>query len=151
MRRRQAHNIMHGVCKMDKNIYQIWYGMIRRCEDTAWCRYNSWGGRGITVCDEWHDVTKFYEWTKNNGYEKGLQLDRIDNNKGYSPQNCRFITDKENSRNCRRTIKLNINGITKSLSEWSEITGVNNNTIHTWIKRNGIEFAENKIENFIIN
>lgn len=69
-----------------------------------WARY---GGRGIKVCEEWSTVLPFMSWALKNGYEEGLQIDRINNNTGYSPDNCRFVTRTENARNNSHT-KLNV-------------------------------------------
>jgi hypothetical protein len=72
--------------------------MKRRCYDPKRKAYINYGGRGIFVCDEWkNDVSKFIQWALGNGYQKGLTIDRIDNDKGYSPDNCQFLTLSENS------------------------------------------------------
>ncbi len=66
--------------------------MIRRCHDPRHKRYSEWGGRGIIVCPEWHDFQSFDVWATQNGYSKKLRLDRRDNNLGYFPSNCRFVS-----------------------------------------------------------
>jgi len=75
--------------------------MKRRCANRKDSAYPRYGGRGIKVCREWHDLKKFVTWAENNGYRKGLEIDRIDNDKGYSPENCRWTTSKEQGRNKR--------------------------------------------------
>ena len=71
-----------------------WYE--QRCYDKNQSHYHLYGGRGITICDEWTNnfPREFYEWAYENGYKKGLSIDRIDNNKGYTPYNCRFVKER---------------------------------------------------------
>lgn len=88
-------------------IYGIWKGMKKRCYNPKDRRYHRYGGRGITICDEWiNNPQAFVEWALENGYQHGLQIDRIDNNGNYSPDNCRFVTllvNQHNSSNCKIT------------------------------------------------
>ena len=80
----------------------VYFNMKRRCYDSKTWNYKNYGGRGIRVCNKWNnDVVKFIEWALINGYGKGLQIDRINNDGDYSPDNCRFVTPKENSNNRR--------------------------------------------------
>lgn len=79
--------------------------MRNRCENPNAKDYKNYGAKGISVCDEWKKVIPFCEWALDNGYEKGLQIDRIDPDKGYCPENCRFITRIENLRR-RKFVKL---------------------------------------------
>jgi len=88
--------IKHGLSRTKG--YSIWAGMMRRCHSPKHQNYHRYGGRGITVCEEWHDVKVFCEWF-NKHYEPGLSIDRTDNEKGYSPSNCQFVTNKEQSQN----------------------------------------------------
>ena len=74
--------------------------MRRRCKDPA--KANSYLNKGVTVCDEWLDYREFYEWSINNGFDEALEIDRIDADKGYSPDNCRWITHYENVQNIIR-------------------------------------------------
>lgn len=83
-------------------LYKMWNNMMSRCYNKNVPRYKDWGGRGIKVCDEWkNDHFSFYKWVKKNGYNKDLQLDRIDNDKDYCPENCRFVTQSINQSNTR--------------------------------------------------
>lgn len=103
----------------------VWRNMIQRCHNPNHHQYCSYGGRGITVCDEWrNDYSCFREWALKNGYAQGLTIDRIDNNGGYSPQNCRWATYKEQNRNKRSNRNITLNGETKCLSEWAEFFGI---------------------------
>lgn len=82
-----------------EKIYAVWNNMIRRCSWPGSTRYSRYGGRGISVCDEWGDIKVFKAWAVSNGYKDGLQIDRIDNDGNYSPENCRFVTCAKNVRN----------------------------------------------------
>jgi hypothetical protein len=103
----------------------VWGAMIDRCTNTRAKRYSDYGGRGITVCKEWKDnFLNFYNWAITNGYAKGLQVDRVDNNKGYSPDNCRIASSTVNGRNKRNNRVIEYNGESHALSYWSEKLGL---------------------------
>jgi len=83
-------------------LYNIWQNMLKRCNNPHSSRYSDYGGRGITVCDEWlHDFIAFRDWALTHGYRDYLTIDRINNDKGYSPDNCRWATVAEQNRNKR--------------------------------------------------
>ena len=103
-----------------ERLYKIYRGMKTRCTNPNRDDWKDYGGRGITVCDEWEIYENFKSWALNNGYSDDLTIDRIDVNKGYCPENCRWVTLKEQARNKRNTVKLTINGIEKSLADWCE-------------------------------
>lgn len=132
-----------------EKIHRVWYGIIERCYSELHKSYHEYGGRGITVCDEWkNDFQAFYDWAMSNGYKEGLQIDRIDNNGNYDPKNCRFVTASENCRNRRTARIIEFNGEKKSLVEWSEITGLNPDTITERIKNGwSVEEALTTIKN----
>lgn len=110
----------HGMT--NTRIFKIWNRMNQRCAKPYISSYKYYGGRGITVCKEWkNDFQKFYEWSLKNGYADNLTIDRIDNNLGYSPENCRWITRKENCRNKRNNRLITFEGETKTISEWAEL------------------------------
>lgn len=101
-------HIKHGRLTNGKRerLYNIWVSMKQRCFNENDKNYFRYGGRGITVCDEWeNDYEVFRKWCLENGYEKGLDLDREDNNGNYTPSNCRFVTHQENLLNTHRAKK----------------------------------------------
>lgn len=96
-----------------------------RCLNPNCKAYPDWGGRGITICQEWlDDPKKFAEWALSHGWKKGLSIDRIDNNGPYSPENCRFVTDATQSINKRNNRWIEVNGERKTISQWAEVIGV---------------------------
>lgn len=103
-----AKSKSHGLT--GTNIYNRWRSMKQRCYDPNADMYGIYGGRGIKVCDAWQEFVPFYEWAIANGYSKNLQLDRIDNNGNYGPENCRWVTASENSNNRRTSHFVEYNG-----------------------------------------
>ena len=98
-------NTKHGACKGGKRsrLYRIWSGMIRRCTDIKHKDFKNYGGRGIIVCGEWKDYEPFKDWALCNGYADNLEIDRINTDGDYTPENCRWVTDYENANNRRNT------------------------------------------------
>lgn len=122
----------------NSNLYNSWKHMKERCYNPSCPDYHHWGGRGITVCDAWKaDYLAFKEWALANGYKKGLTIDRIDNDGNYEPSNCRWATKKEQSNNRRGLHYITYNGETKTITEWSIITGVAITTLNMRIKHYG--------------
>ena len=115
-------NTKHGLFNIEKRLYRCWQDMKNRCYNPSRKKYKIYGGRGITVCDEWkNNFENFFNWAKNNGYMENLTLDRINVNGNYCPENCRWATAKEQANNTRKNRKITINGTTKNLCEWLEI------------------------------
>lgn len=115
-------NYIHGLSR--HQLYGVWSTMKARCANTKNKKYPRYGGRGITVCEEWQTFEPFYEWAMANGYRNNLTIDRIDNDGDYCPENCRWVTLQKQANNTSKTIKIEFNGETKTLSEWAEIIGV---------------------------
>lgn len=129
-------------------LYNVWSSMIDRCYRTSCKGFPRYGGRGIRVYDEWRNsFAVFYLWAMNNGYQRGLEIDRINNDGPYAPWNCRWITSKENCRNTSTCVAVCITDLssgesitTSTIQEASEITGVNHNTIRRMMR--GIKTSE---------
>lgn len=113
-------------------LYRIYRGMWQRCYDKNVRQYSRYGGRGITICDEWmgdDGFENFRDWSLENGYSDTMSIDRIDNDCGYSPNNCRWATNKEQMNNRRNNVFLEVNGVRHIMAEWSDITGICRSTI----------------------
>lgn len=121
--------LIKGKTYYTKPWYPSWHAMLDRCENPNVENYPMYGGRGIKVCAEWHDIQEFEKWAEQSGYEPGLTLDRIDVNGDYCPNNCRWATRKEQANNRRNTLYITFLGETHTLSEWAEMLGVNRSTL----------------------
>lgn len=119
----------HGMRKT--KIYGVWSAMKRRCANKNTKAYHNYGGRGITVCDEWQEFTSFYNWVKVSGYNDTLTIDRIDNEKEYSPSNCRWVSRKVQANNTRVNVWYEYNGQKKTLSQWSDVCGISYGTLES--------------------
>lgn len=127
---------------VEKRLYEIWIGMKKRCSPNATNnkRYKNYAGRGIKVCDEWsNSYEAFRSWALGNGYDGyatfgECTLDRIDNNGNYCPENCRWADATTQQRNKNNNFLITFNGETKTLAEWSEITGISRHAISDRIK-----------------
>lgn len=118
-----AYSTTHGESKT--RLYHIWYSMRQRCYYIKHKSYREYGGRGITVCDEWRDSFEaFRDWALSHGYSDTLTIDRINNDGNYCPENCRWVNTKQQVRNRRNTRTITYRGQIKSIAEWSEITGI---------------------------
>lgn len=120
-------NYKHGYSST--RTYSRWRGMISRCYDSGNTAYRKYGGRGITVCERWRDFRNFLE--DMGPCPEGLTLDRFRNSENYNPSNCRWTTPKEQTKNRRNTRFLVFNGQCKTISEWSEITGISYKSIRS--------------------
>ena len=119
-----------------KHIITVFNQIKTRCYNENCKAYKNYGGRGIKVCDKWLDnPNSFYEWSINNGYKKGLSIDRIDVNKDYEPNNCRWITNLEQQNNKRNNKYLEFNGEKHTYAEWSRIFNIPTATISDRVRR----------------
>lgn len=123
---------VHGMS--NTRVYRIWENMKQRCLNKNFKKYRDYGGRGISICDEWLTFINFNNWAINNGYEDGLTIDRKENLGNYTPENCRWITNLEQQSNTRKTVRLTYNGETHHVSEWARIIGVERSVILYRIK-----------------
>ena len=111
-------------------LYKIWTGIRERCYSLKSMNYQNYGGRGITVCYEWRDnFQAFLDWSMSTGYRDNLSIDRIDNSKGYAPDNCRWATMKEQANNRRNTVFIKYKGELRPLMSVSDFTGVKRSTL----------------------
>lgn len=128
---RGANMLKHGKYKL--KAYMAWYHMIERCYNKKSSSYRRWGGRGITVSDSWRSLDNFLN--DMGEPEKCYSLDRIDNDKGYSKENCRWATNEEQAQNRRTSIQVTINGKTASVSKHCRDLGLHNRLIYKLIKK----------------
>lgn len=115
-------------------LYEVWKGMRARCNNPNHDAYKYYGGRGIRVCPEWDSYITFKEWAYAHGYDKGAPkwqctLERINPNKNYEPDNCKWVTMSEQNNNKRNSFKIEYEGETHTLSEWGRIKGIPSGTI----------------------
>ena len=115
-------------------LYKVWESMKSRCLNANHHAYENYGGRGVTVCLEWMDVETFYTWSLANGYKEGLSIDRIDNEQGYSPNNCKWSTWTEQHNNKRNNLFITFNGRTQTVAQWGREQHISNRTILSRIR-----------------
>ena len=122
-------NPKHGLYRANIALWNTWQTMIGRCENPNRPKYKDYGGRGIEVCQEWHDAETFGSWAEASGFQKGLTLERKDVNGNYCPENCTWATAKQQANNRRNTIFLEWNGERKSIHQWADELGVSASTL----------------------
>lgn len=130
-------NATHGDSRVGKRsrLYSLWVPMIQQCENKNTTNYMNYGGRGISVCPEWHNYMVFKEWALSNGYADNLSVDRIDVNGNYCPENCRWTTMKEQNNNKRNNLFITINGETKTAAEWADKNGIPRTAVYARLER----------------
>lgn len=126
-------NTKHG--DSHSRLHYIWSAMKDRCYNPKSGAFEHYGARGITICDEWQEYTNFRDWAIANGYASELTLDRIENDKGYSPNNCRWTTMKTQSNNRRSNHIISFGGETHTMMEWAAIKGLKYGTLSSRINR----------------
>ena len=143
-------NTTHGLSK--EPLYERYMGMKARCYNTNHESYKDYGGRGITVCDEWlNNYESFREWAMDNGYEPQYKLDRRDNDGNYEPSNCRWISHKSNMRNTRHNVYIDGELLTDVIRDVSLETNRTESAIWTRyyiLKKKGITITKNNLINY---
>lgn len=128
-------------------LYNSWLAMRARCMDVNNIGYKNYGGRGISVCDEWSDFRNFKKWAIENGYSDGLSLDRIDVNKGYCPLNCRWVDNIQQANNTRKNKYIYIDDSYMSISQAAKKLGVKyTNLYHSLQTKTGREGLASRLE-----
>lgn len=128
-------NIKHSL--RQHPLYHSWCRMKARCYNPNNPRYDRYGGRGVSVCDEWlNDFKSYYDWCIENGWEEGLQVDKDIKGDGllYSPQTCLIVTNKQNCNKRSSTVLIERDGVTKSIVEWCEYFQINKSTLYSRLK-----------------
>lgn len=125
---------MKQYCRYKHNktqrLYRIWSSMKQRCNNPNHKHYKHYGGRGIGICKEWEsDFDVFAEWAMENGYSDTMSIDRIDNDKGYCPDNCRFIYYKDQPKNRKTNHRVVVNGEEMNVSDVSRLYGIPISTV----------------------
>lgn len=121
---------------MVKRLYSIWHNMKSRCYYKENTNYKYYGEKGIKVCDEWKDnFQSFAMWALQNGYSDELSIDRIDGNKDYYPENCRWVDNIQQNNNTSKNRFHTYNGQTKTVSQWARQYGIDRNLLNTRLKR----------------
>ena len=129
----------HGLSKHPLNA--VWCGIKERCTNPNADNYKWYGAKGVAVCDEWMKFLPFYEWAIHNGWEAGLTVDRIDGTKDYSPSNCRLVTVRQQCRNRRSNVSINVDGEEHLQCEWEELLGLRSKVISKWKCEHGIDYV----------
>lgn len=120
-----------------KRLKSIYRGMKSRCYNKNSINYKYYGGKGVIICEDWlSSFENFYEWAISNGYNKELTIDRIHSEKGYSPDNCKWSTKKEQCYNRSMSVKLTLNGKTMYLTQWAEELNIDKKIL-SWRYNNG--------------
>ena len=123
----------HGMSKT--RLYREWAGIIYRCTNPKCSSWDRYGAVGVTFCEEWRKFEPFAEWALSHGYSDDLTIDRIDAGKGYEPDNCRWVTVREQNNNQAKTIWITHNGETLQLSYWADRLGIDYHTLYDRLYR----------------
>lgn len=117
-------------------IHNIWRGMRSRCYNPNVWSYQHYGGKGISMCDEWNkSFMSFYKWAMLNGYKDNLTIDRIDVHKNYEPSNCRWLNIKAQENNRSNNRRITFKDETRTEAEWAEKLGINKATLNSRLVR----------------
>lgn len=129
-----------GSRKTRTRLYRIWNNMKQRCGNPNNTVYSYYGGKGISICDEWkRSFDVFSQWAYSNGYTEEMTIDRIDSNKNYAPENCRWVSRKVQANNTRSNRLITYNGRTQTTAQWAEELGISPKTIWARLEKWPIE------------
>ena len=140
-----CEEVFNELKQLRHKLHECFLRIKNRCYNPSSDSYKYYGGRNINICDEWlQDSNKFVDWAIANGYTLNckLSIDRIDSNKGYSPENCRWVTTIEQANNKRNNIYYTYNGRTQSLAQWCRELNLNYKYVHYLIKNKKLEFCK---------
>lgn len=141
--RAKEANTTHG--ETGNKLYRAYSNMMTRCYNPKYKFYRAYGGRGISVCEEWrgeHGYENFSAWAKQNGYDRSLTLDRINVDGEYSPQNCRWATMKQQQNNRTNNATYEYNGEVKTMAEWAETLGVSYGRLQAMLWKKKLPMSE---------
>ena len=137
MNKNQTRNnwqIKHGMA--GTKLYKTWHNIRSRCNNPKATKYENYGGKGISVCREWEEsFERFMDWSLNNGYKEGLTIDRIDGEKGYTPENCRWTTYKVQNNNTAQNHLITFQGKTMNVTQWANHLGISKKMLGERIRR----------------
>lgn len=143
---RKGKPIKYACGETETRLYQIWLAMRHRCNDKNNKHY---GAKGITVCAEWNNFICFKEWAIKNSYNDKLSIDRIDNSRGYNPDNCRWVDNVVQHNNMSSNRLITYRGETKTVSQWAKEYNIVPQTLYSRLNRGwsisraiGAEYAD---------
>lgn len=139
----------------NRRLYDIYYGMLSRCNNPKNIGYKNYGGRGIKVCEEWSNFKSFEKWSLNNGYTDELSIDRIDNDGDYTPSNCRWTNKLTQANNTRVNKYIEIEGEVRSVAEWSRILGIDPKYVYHRLHQgmtveDSLDYSDMRMENIVL-
>lgn len=143
---KESHTTSMNMSK--HRLYKVWKNIKKRCLYQKGWNFDNYGGRGITICDEWaNNPVAFIKWAYENGYDENApigkcEIDRIDNNKGYSPENCRWVSRKIQSRNRRSNINITIKGVTQCLEDWCQQYHIRRTNVYQYMKNHSVDYKD---------
>ena len=129
------------------SLYTIWVDMKQRCRNPKHVYYDRYGGNDIDICAEWEQFEGFRDWAFDSGYRPGLTIDRINNDLGYYPENCRWSDWYTQANNRRNNRHITYNGVTHTIAEWARILGVPDQLLRGRINRNDMQNFDEYFEN----
>lgn len=130
----------HG--SSNTRLYSIWMGMKQRVTNPNNSAHKYYIDKGITICEEWLEYLNFKEWALNNGYQKHLTIDRVEDNKDYCPENCRWITQSQNSKRNSNAKLITIDGETHDITDWCKLLNISHSSVRWAVREKGYTHAE---------